>query len=67
MPKLKVLYFIDSSKPTNYDRQRAAYSGQAVSFRNLANIEPDSPAEPCDAVMGVVIPAQYAAKPVYGS
>ena len=63
MPKLKVLYFISSSKPTNNDKQAAFYSGQAVAFRNVALITPNAPVEECDAVMGAAIPAQYANKP----
>ena len=61
----KVLYFISTNKPTNYDRQRAAKTAQAVSFRNLAYVKPDSPVEQCDAVMGDVIPTQYADVPRY--
>jgi hypothetical protein len=63
MPKSRVLYFITTSKPTNYDRQRASTMNAAVSFRNVAFVKPDSPAEPCDAVMGVSIPTQYQTKP----
>lgn len=66
MSKLKVLYFINSSKPTNYDKQRAVYTGQAVAFRNVAHIKPNDAVEDCDAVMGAVIPAQYVDKPVLG-
>jgi hypothetical protein len=65
MPKLKVLYFISSSKPTNHERQAAFYTGQAVAFRNVTFVKPNDIAEPCDAVMGVPIPSQYADIPVF--
>jgi hypothetical protein len=63
MPKLKVLYFIQTIKPTNYDRQAASYIEAAVSFRNFNHVKPDSAVEACDAVMGVAIPSQYHDKP----
>jgi|GEM_PF-5462184 len=65
MPKLRILYFIHSSKPTNHERQAAFYTGQAVAFRNVAFVKPDDIAEPCDAVMGVPIPVQYKDKPTF--
>jgi hypothetical protein len=56
----RILYFINSRKPANHERQRAAHTGQTVVFRNLADIKPDDKPEECDAVMGAIIPAQYA-------
>jgi hypothetical protein len=67
MAKLKVLYFIQTSKPTNYDKQVAVYTGQTVAFRNAALVKPNDPVEPCDAVMGAPIPSQYSGVNVYGS
>lgn len=63
--KLKVLYFIATERPTNYDRQRASKLSvaAAVSFRNIKYVKSDSPAEVCDAVTGDFIPAQYTARP----
>jgi hypothetical protein len=60
MPKLRILYFINSRKPTNFEKQRAAHTGQTVVFLNPADVKPDDKAEECDAVMGAVIPQQYA-------
>jgi hypothetical protein len=61
--KPKVLYFINTPQPSNYDRQVAGTLTAAVSFRNIKNIKPTDKAEACDGVTGVVIPAQYQDKP----
>jgi hypothetical protein len=57
----KILYFIDGSQPSNYDRQVVA-SLSGVQFRNLNNVKADDPAEECDGVAGVHVPAQYSDK-----
>ena len=59
MSKHKVLYFIQKSQPTNYERQVASHIEAAVSFRNVNLIKPDVTAENCDFVVGDVIPPQY--------
>ncbi len=63
MAKPKIIYFITTSKPTNYDRQRASTMNAAVSFRNVNLVKSGDPAEACDGVAGVVIPQQYQHKP----
>lgn len=60
--KPKILYFINTSQPTNYDRQVASRIGASVSFRNIKNVI-GTTVEPCDGVTGVVIPAPYQGKP----
>lgn len=61
--KPKVLFFIATNRPTNYDRQRASKLDASVSFRNVANIKATDPIETCDGVTGGPIPTQYVGKP----
>lgn len=62
MLKPKVLYFISTDLPTNYDRQVASKIEASVAFRNIKNAEPGL-IEACDGVTGVSIPAAYQDKP----
>ncbi len=63
MSKPKILFFIQSSRPTNHERQVAMYANGAVFFRNANLIKPDDHAEHADAVMGAPVPSQYADYP----
>lgn len=62
MLKPKVLYFISTDRPTNYDRQVASKLEASVSFRNIKNVKP-GPIEACDGVTGIAIPTAYQGQP----
>lgn len=59
----RIILFIASDAPTNYDRQLAASVPVPVVYRNSVKIKHNDEPEPCDGVMGAYIPKQYLGRP----